>query len=517
MSSLTELTETQKASELDKCIESFPYFLRYCKIIQPPTLNDIGGVIDFKLSPHLIDFINVLLTKPLIVLIKSRQIWCSTTIAIYVLWQMYKKGSSWIFFSRGEREVIELLAKAHRTYNYLPDFLKLKLIHDPATEMVFDNHSSIRAFAATPEGSISFTASGVVCDEWDYHPYAERNFLNSKPTRDKGGQFIGMTTVDILEPSTLAKDIFKGASQYGFTPLFFPYNVIEGRDDIWYENTKRNIPERELAHLTPELYMHQNYPRSIEEAFSVPQTVSAFDTNSLSQMMGDVRNPLNEEWYKVNAPDLDRNIVKIYKPFSIGNYYIASSDTSHGVGKDNSVTVVMNVKTGEVVADIMNPLLRPEELAFHSVKLLNLYKNPKWFIEANEWGGVTITTAESLGYKNFGYQDEKREKIGFKTDGYMTSAGLKGSRIDLFGSLIPAINNRQITIYNKDGIKQFYDIIRNSSKNGRIEAMGGRHDDYPIAVGICWARKGEVVTTEWNPQVIESLHFTKRRDYARTR
>lgn len=499
------LSDTEKALELAKCKRSFPYFLKYCKIVQPPTLESTGGVIDFKLSPHLVTLINALSTKLLIDLIKSRQIWCSTTIAIYTLWQMYKKGSSWIFFSRGEREVIELLDKARRTYNLLPDFLKVKLIHNPATEMAFDNYSSIRAFAATEASGISFTASGVVDDEWDYHPYAEQNFLNSKPTRDAGGQFIGMTTVDILNPDTLAKAIFKGAPQNGFCPLFFPYNVIEGRDEVWYENKKREIPERELANLTPELYMHQNYPRSIEEAFSVPQTVSAFDTNSLTQMMGDVKNPLNEEWYKVNTPDIDRSIIHIYKPFSIGNYYIASSDTSHGVGKDNSVTVVMNVKTGEVVADIMNPLLRPEELAFHSVKLLSLYKNPKWYPENNEWGRTVITKAQELGYTNFGYEDDDK-----KLEGHEGWHSGEKTRFDLFGALIPAINNRQVTIYNKDGIKQFFDVIRNSNKNGRIEAMGGRHDDYPIAVGICLVKKGEVVTEKWNAKPIESLHFTKR-------
>ena len=315
-----------------------------------------------------------------------------------------------------------------------------------------------------------------------------------------------MTTVDILNPDTLAKSIFKGAPQNGFTPLFFPYNVIEGRDEKWYEAKKNEIPERELANLTPELYMHQNYPRSIEEAFSAPQTVSAFDTNSLSQMMGDIRNPI-----KLSDTDIDWNIVKIYKPFSIGNCYIAASDTSHGVGKDNSVTVVMNTKMGEIVADIMNPLLRPEELAWHSVKLLAHYKNPKWYPENNEWGRTVITKAQELGYTNFGYETDK------KLEGHEGWHSGEKTRFELFGALIPAINNRQITIYNKDGLKQFSDIIRNSNKNGRIEAMGGRHDDYPIAVGICLARKGEVGTTEWNPPVIESLHFTKRRVYARVR
>ena len=414
---------------------------------------------------------------------------------------MYRAASTWLLFSRGEREVIELLDKARRMYKHLPTFLQLKLTHDPEKEMRFGNYSSIKAFAATETGGISYDASGIVCDEWDYHPFAEGNYINAKPAMEDGGQFIGITTVDILNPDTHAKTIFQDAlkGKNEFTPLFFPYTARPGRDEKWYEEKKSNIPESELGNLTPELYMFQNYPRSIEEAFSVPQTVAAFDVKSLGGMMEDVRNP-------VHIDEIDNTIIKIYKPFSIGNFYIAASDTSHGVGKDYSVTVIMNVRTGEIVADIMHQLLSPEELAYHSVKLLKLYKNPRWYPENNEWGRTVIIKAQELGYTNFGYQDDKKRRDG--QEGWKTDSK---TRFELFGELIPAINNRQITIYNKAGIKQFYDIIRNADAGGRIEAMQGRHDDYPIAVGICWARKKEVDSMEWNPETIETLHFARRK------
>jgi len=500
-----ELSLENMAKERERCRVSFSHFLSHCKIVEVPTRDNPGGLIPFAIWPHLPELINALLNKLLIVVIKSRQIGLSWLIAAYVLWHaLYHKGSSWMLFSRGEREAIELLDKSRRIYRHLPAWLTVKHGADSATEMSFPfMESSIKAFAATEGAGISYTSSGVVCDEWDYHPYADQNYLNSKPTRDAGGQFIGVTTVDILNPDTLAKSIFHDASieKNDFIPLFYSYDVRPGRDDKWYEETRRNIPERELATLTPELYMAQNYPRSIEEALSVPQASCAFDKQILSQMMENIRNPVKVEG------DLDFGVVNIYKPFLIGNYYIAGTDTSHGVGKDYSVTAVMNVKTGEIVADILRNDLSPEELASHSVKLLKLYGNPKWFIECNDWGGITISTAESLEYKNLGYQDDKKTKPGFNTNGWMTSAGLKGSRIDLFGGLIPAINNNQIIIYNKDGLKQFYDVIRNVKQGGRIEALAGRHDDYPIAVGICWAKRDEVHLEDWTPKTINTLNY----------
>jgi len=37
-----------------------------------------------------------------------------------------------------------------------------------------------------------------------------------------------------------------------------------------------------------------------------------------------------------------------------------------------------------------------------------------------------------------------------------------------------------------DGLSQFFTVIRNPDKRGRIEAQSGTHDDYPMAVGIAW-------------------------------
>lgn len=507
--------ETWEKEELVKCTADFFRFLRYVKIVEAPTLDNPGGVIPFQLWPHLKEFFRALLTKTLIDVLKARQVGASLAVAVYCLWfAMYHPGAEIMLSSKGETEAMELLRKIKRTYELLPDFLKPELGKKSDTEITFPiANSSIKAHPATETAGIGYTTSVLVDDEWSEHPYADQNYLASKPTRDAGGQFIGIFTANKLNPDNLATAVFQDAleGRNGFTPLFFPYTCRPGRDENWYKETLRNIPQRELGILTPELYMEQNYPSSIGEALRIVSSASAFDSNVLNGMMANVKNQMPSEWYQ--SQDVDPKVVHIYKPFLLGNYYIAATDTSHGIGKDYSVTTVMNVKTGEIVADIMRRDISPEEIAFHSVKLLSLYSNPKWFPEANDYGGLTIATAQRLGYKNFGYQDEKKTKIGFDTKGYATPSGLKGSRTDLFGGLITAINNNQITIYNPEGLKQFYDVIRNVKKEGRVEALPGKHDDYPISVGICWAKKDAVSIEEWKPHTIQSLHF-KEKQYA---
>jgi len=216
-----------------------------------------------------------------------------------------------------------------------------------------------------------------------------------------------------------------GTGNNGFTSLFFPFDVIPGRDEEWYEDKKRNLAPDELQGLTPELHMEQAYPRSLEEALRPTSTVSAFLQDALAAMMKDC------DRARIDIEGLDSSIINIYKPFNIGEFYIAATDTSHGLGKDFSVTAVMNVKTCEVVADILDSRISPEELAYQSIALLKHYRNPLWWIESNDVGAVTISVAQSIGYTNFGYQDKTRKRIGFNTNTV--------SRFELWGNLIPAI------------------------------------------------------------------------------
>ena len=492
----------------DKEVGFIHFLTKYAKIVEAPTRDNPGGVTEFKSWPHLKKAIRVFLTRLMVVWMKSRQIGASWLVAAYVLWfAMTQRGATIILFSKGELEAMELLGKCRRIFNHLPEWMRLKVNPDSATEMSFPAmESTIKALAATETAGIGFTASIIVCDEWEEHPYADENFLSSKPTRDAGGQFIGVFTVNKQKPDSLPKSVFRGAwnsgetkegeeGQNGFTYLFDPFSVRPGRDEIWYENTKKNIPNRDLAKLTPDLYMEQNYPRTIEEALRATSSISAFDYKSLDSMAELTRVPMTTEDITC---DLDLNICNIFKSYILGQTYIAASDTAHGIGQDFSCTVIMNARTGEVVADILRNDLPPDEFAYHSVKLLEFYHSPLWYPENNEWGRAVIDKARNMNYKKFGYADKARTKLGWHTNDQ--------TRVDLWGALIPAVNNNQIVIYNRKGLLQFYDVIHNVN-NSKVEAPKGRHDDYPTAVGICMAKIKEVLTLSWEPITLEALHF----------
>ncbi len=493
-------------NEWTLCQSNIFRFLRYCKIVEAPSPGrQGGGLIPFQVTSHVEQILVSFLTKRFISILKARQIWLSTTISAYVLWfAIFHEGANILLYSKGQLEARELLDKSKRIYDQLPDFLKPKTGLESREEISFPVVKSyIRALPSTETAGIGYTASIIVWDEHAEHEYARQNYLHSKPTIDKAGQCISCFTENAWDKSNLATELFEGAleGKNGWYPIFFPYNIIEGRDEKWYEGVKNSIPEGELSGLTPELYMLKNYPRSIEEALAVPQTVAAFSKDVLKSMAEEAA---KQPKITVKRDGIDYRYINIYRDFHLGDFYVAASDISLGVGRDYQATVIMNARTGVIVADILDNTINEETFAMLSLQLLDVYNNPKWWPEFNLYGRRVIDIARSNNYRNLGYRDAKREKPGFITD--------EKTRMDLFSSLIPAINNYQITIFNPLGISQFGSIIKNADKQGRIEARSGGHDDYPIAVGICWLMKKSVSLVVIDSEGIDSVHFVETQD-----
>ncbi len=487
------------------CQLDFLYFLKWARIIRPPMPGRVSeSIVPLELWEHTQEVIATLLREKHITVLKARQIGLSTIIAVYVTWYALGHiGANVLLFSQGQDEAKALLQKCRNVYDQLPNFLKFRLDPDSKEAIGFPALKSvIKALPSTTSAGIGETASILVWDEHAKHEYADTNYTHAKPTIDGGGQVISIFTADPFGNDNLATSLFQDAleDKNGFYHLFFPWNVVPDRDDAWYEATKRTIPERDLAKLSPDLYMAKNYPRSIEEALSTAESVAVFDKKVLNIMMQDVRGHINE----------GEEHIRIYKDYHVGNKYVAASDVGWGVGGDFSVTGIMD-EHGDIVADIFSNKLDPEDFTEQSVGLLNHYHKPWWWIENNPAGGgrQVIKKAVELGYKKLGHKGdvawsqldrtEELNKVGFNTN--------EKSRADLFGALIPFINDYQGKIYNEKGLKHFYNMIRNANKNGKIEAVSSTHDDYVIMVGICLLKKRDMKQEISKP--IETLTFNK--------
>jgi hypothetical protein len=455
------LLEAGQAASLELSKRDFDEFLNHVKILEPPPGR---GIIFFERWPHLMEVCQTLEESKLIVWLKSRQTGASWLLAAYSLWRaLFFEGAMVLLLSQGEEEAKRLLAKSRFIYEQLPSELKVPIGVGSRQELEFPSmHSSLLALPSTEKAGRSSTATMVVMDEADYHDHLDTNYAAVKPTIDDGGgQLIMVSTSNGVHQGSLFKKVYKEAPFNGFKRLFYGWNVRPGRDNSWYAARKQEYTDDSL--------FEKEYPATEDEALAPPRTIAAFNPDILTLMREDVRNP-------VEIMPAGVVTANIYQDFHPGKRYSAGTDTSHGTGGDDAVTVILDATTGYVVADIQTNLLPPDQLAIASVALLARYHNPVWGVEDNDWGVLTIVSAQGMRYPRLYYRDD--DKPGWHTD--------ERSRYLLWGELIEAVNSRLITIASEPGLSQFYSVIRNPNKNGRIEGQSGTHDDYPLAVGIAW-------------------------------
>jgi hypothetical protein len=307
--------------------------------------------------------------------------------------------------------------------------------------------------------------SVVVMDEADFHEYFDVSYQTLMPTVADGGQMIVVSTADPDTHESGFKRLLRGAPGNRFHRMFYPWNVVPGRTEEW-------LADQELEALD-QAQFEKNYPSSLEQMLSPSISRASFDLERLEDM----------KRYDVREPVETIGPIKIFQHRRVGQRYVAGTDVAHGMGKDFSVTVVMERDTGQVVADILDNLLDPEALAIQSIKLMNLYDNPLWAIEDNESGDTVISVVEQSA--NFPEYRIYRGTTGRgnQTRGWHTDAV---TRVWLWDELKMAMKAGQIHVPNADGLSQFFNIQRNAKKRGRDEALGGSNDDYPVAVGIAW-------------------------------
>jgi hypothetical protein len=464
------------------------------KITEPPdAFGQGGGVIDFEMWENLREMVQLLGKHRLLSVMKARQVGLSWLIGAYALWKaQYFEGSVVLIFSQGQGEATALLGKIHSIWNNLPEHLKEPIGLDNSTTIEFPAmKSKIVALPSTEKAGRSETASLVIQDEADFHDNIEENFAAVKPTIDGGGQLIQISTVNKKKMLSMFKEIYRKARRSGdetvgktngFVSKFFSWKVRPSRDQAWYDQIETEAPD--TAEMSAKLYMEQEYPNSEEEALRPSRVMAAFDQDVLDLMLANfTSDPVETE---------ENGLVRIWQKATPGRRYVAFSDTAHGTGGDNAVTCVMDVISGMIVADVKGNLLNPQEFARISVNLLHDYSDPLWGIEDNDWGITTIRTAQEMRYRRLYERKTPTGKdsgnIGWHTD--------EKSRYTLYGELIEAIHKRLITIPARDGVAEFMTVIRNPQKAGRIEALIGTHDDYPLAVGGCWQlRKDAAVQT----------------------
>ena len=461
-----EIKQAGELARLEMARRSFQSFLPFVRVVEPGT-----GMVELQQWPHLQNVTDTLDTSKMVVWAKSRQIGITTILSAFVLHHAsFTPNALALVFSKWERDAWEFLSKSRATYESLPASLQQPLGQpDNREQMTFQSGARIITMPSTEAAGRGLNPTLVVIDEADFHEYLDACYNSVKPgLDDNNGQLVVTSTVNPYRIGSLFQQLYQNAPVNGFNKLFFGWRSRPHRDQAWYDERKVQYPDQAL--------FQKEHPETEEEAFAPARAIAAFDMDVLTQMKQDLKEPI-EKLTLGNGVQAN-----IYQNFQEGKRYAAGTDTSHGAGQDFAVTVVLDTVTGYIVADICSQVINPTELSVASVDLLNRYDSPIWAIEDNDWGILTIAMAQELRYRRLHYRDS--DHPGWHT--YDTAGMSGGSRYVLWGDLIEAIHNRSITIPNPEGLSQFFTVIRNPEKRGRIEAQHGTHDDYPMAVGMAW-------------------------------
>jgi hypothetical protein len=458
---------------VDERVEAFAYFCETYWHIKHPE----KGRIRFELREAQLETIRVWMGERYSIVLKARQIGFSTLAAAYSFWLCFFGSDRFVvMLSRTEREAIKLLAKAKYGYKALPQWFKSRgpdLTSDNQTKMTFSNESAIESLPSGNDPARGESVYLVIVDEWAFLPNAEEAWASIEPIADVGGRVIGLSTAngsgDFFHQMWLGANI----GLNNFKPIFWSWEAGD-RDEAWYEVKRRQMPDWQL---------HQEYPRTAEEAF-IKSGNPVFDIDRLVGI--ETESPTRLAVYVRDKKDTDLlegrdGEFAVWDFPSPDGVYVIGADVAEGLAHgDYSCFHVMDAREQAVVAT-WHGHVDPDVFGVVLAEIGWKYNGALVAVENNNHGLTTLKSMQRYGYKNLYRQRRMAQRVSQPTEilGWRTTSASKPLAID---ELAAAIRDGDITLRCERTITELKSFVR--ATNGRTH--GSPHDDYVMALAICW-------------------------------
>ena len=211
--------------------------------------------------------------------LKARQLGITTTCAAYTLWESFFQADRYsLFISRRELDAKDILRKADYAWKYLPDWMRNergpRRLDDAAQIMTFDNDSIIRSEQSRSDPARGQTATLIIADEFASLPDQEESWGSMEPVADLGGRIFILSTAKGMGNLFHAMVMAARTGRNSFHFVFYPWWMVPGRDEAWFEAKCRD--------LLPWLRA-QEYPSDPDEAFITSGNM-VFDLETLRAM-----------------------------------------------------------------------------------------------------------------------------------------------------------------------------------------------------------------------------------------
>ncbi len=431
----------------------------------------------------------------LIIGLKARQIgWTTVGVFNAVHDVLFNPEHPWLFVSRTEDAAQKMLDKAKYAYFRLPGWMREelpKMESQTQSTLVFANGSRIESVPATGSTGRGDSVYGALLDECAFMEYAEEIWGAVEPlvygpamlfsTANGMGNFFHEIWLD----SQRRDSVWQG--------IFFPWDVVETRDQDWYDHTRLSFRGREWL-------FYQEYPSSPEEAFAKSGRV-AFTQESVQNCFREIEPAKILRWNIGGEPDEIESIdqadipVVIYRePEVIRDEdgrpkwkpnYVVGADVAEGLEHgDWTYVTVWDVNTGEQVASCKSaiPVSYLDELL---VELANYYYQALVVVERNNAG---ILPLDRL-YRDHWYPriyrmdkfgemqlSDRSPRYGWRTD--------QATKPKMVNDFAYALNEGEVLLHDPDFLLEAQTFVANGK--GGYEATANNHDDVIMGSLVAW-------------------------------
>ena len=454
------MEKSELIEEFRKCKDDPVYFIsNYIKVTHP-----VRGLVPFKLYPFQEDILAALKSNRFNILRKFRQAGCTTISAAYSLWMIvFQKHKQVVILSKGDAESTEVLDRIKIMYEELPDFLRPQMVEDNKHTMKLSTGSTIKSRPSGKQSGRSLAGSLLIIDEAAFIDNIHTIWAAVYPIISTGGRAFVLSTVngignwyyDVYHRAVAGENSFNAIDinwqshpEYkrmeGYEPL---YEEMEKKGlfvDKWEDTTRINMPfkqwlqEYECEFLgTGDTYLEGYLLRRLVE-------------DDISE----------DYWIKYN------NKMRVWKEPLPEYEYAIGVDVSLGRERDHSAFHIINVYSGEQVAEFYSNKTPINELAQILANEANLYNNASVIIERNTIGNNLIDWMFNvLEYDNLWVDDKNDFGLQITTR----------NREELLARMEEFIRNNFIKINSKRTIDELLTFIIDD--NGKITADEGKHDD----------------------------------------
>lgn len=241
---------------------------------------------------------------------------------------------------------------------------------------------------------------------------------------------------------------------------------------------------------------------------------NVFDITILQGLEDRIREPIlqgklefefNDEECEVEIDEYSGDFTfKLYVKPDIAHNYVIGCDISWGMGSSNSAAEVYDVNTSELIAELVDPNLKPEHFADTVValaKYIGGVDEPYLIWESN--GGQANTFCDRIlshGYTNVYMQRREDSKTRKKTDkyGWRSFTDAKETLLsELSSALAESLEEQsdydRVIVYSKDLCEELKDYVFSESGSEIVTSSTAdlttgarkRHGDRVIASALC--------------------------------